>query len=454
MLKIPIFALCLAVIPFVPCQAQEFPANELPQEQIAKLFLEGKVVSGSKYDVIRDITIVTSVQKAGEQGFMRVSFSSPNKSVARPDAISVVISEVHPNFEWNFATDVTLRCGDKTFGIPGTMSDEGEAAYKCELNSGGGWIESYHFKISPAQLDEICSADSPYLRVGRNTKHTFDLAASGKGAFLSIQRAISQLEPAKADERNESQVVPSAPEYSVTEFDALSSEVPAHYMGHDPFVVAENFVKLALPKTEFETTADFNRRKSLLLKRPFVGSLFYSSDFVVQLDQSAYSATFDADKQMLNVELGFGSYLPSASIKATTLKLKDQTIPLGSYRASNSFGVEKEVLKYKNVEVGFEFSNFKDFQIKLNKIFGAKDVGVQIPMTTELAKRSKSNLRVLLRYSPLPPYLSYYHNFVTPKVSSPLEKDLHWYYLHGQAKELLFYDFESGQILYKWKSKN
>ena len=239
----------------------------------------------------------------------------------------------------------------------------------------------------------------------------------------------------------------TTPQYSVTDFTSLSNSLPTNYMGHDPFVVATGFAKLVEPKAEFETTTDFNKRKGALLRSPIVGSLTPTNDFALQLDNRAYSTAFDADKQILLVKLNFDFYLPASSPERTALKLGSRTIPLGSYVGTNSFGVQKEVLKYKQADIEFKFSDFKGFKIKSDRTIGVDSVGIQIPMTTDTAKKSKSNLRVLLIYTPQAPYISDYHNFVTPKVTSPLEKDLYWYYLHGQVKEFVFYDFESGQIL-------
>ena len=453
MRKIQVLVFCTALAPFVHCQAQEFPETGLPQEQVAKLFVDGKVISGSKYDVIRDITTNSSVQRLGSQAYVRVAFSSPKKSMVKPTAIDVSIGEVHSNFEWNYAQDVTVRCGDTTFTVPGSTSEEGDAAYKCELSANGGWVETYHVKISLAQLGEICRSESPYLRVGRNAKHTFDLSPLGKEAFLAVQQSISDLGGEEIEVQNEQPKL-DTPQYSVTEFTTPAIALPSNYMGHDPFVVAENFAKLAQPKTEFETTTDFNKRKRAISKTPIVGSLTSIYDFALQLDNSDYSTAFDADKQILLVKLNFGFYLPASSPERTALKLGSRTIPLGSYVGTNSLGVQKEVLKYKQANIEFKFSDFKGFKIKPDSVIGIDSIGIQIPMTTEMAKKSKSNLRVLLVYTPQSPYISYYHNFVTPKVTSPLEKDLHWYYLHGQVKEFVFYDFESGQILLRLQSKN
>ena len=339
-----------------------------------------------------------------------------------------------------------MRCGDVTFTVPGSTSEEGDAAYKCELSANGGWVETYHVKISLAQLRDICDSESPYLRVGRNAKHTFELSPLGKGAFLAVQQSIDDLGMEENEVQNKQSEL-TAPQYSVTEFTTPSIALPSNYMGHDPFVVAESLAKLAQPKTEFETTADFNKRKSVVSKSPIVGSLTSIYDFALQLDNRAYSTAFDADKQILLVKLNFDFYLPASSPERTALKLGSRTIPLGSYVGTNSFGVQKEVLKYKQADIEFKFSDFKSFKIKPDRTIGVDSVGIQIPMTTDTAKKSKSNLRVLLIYTPQAPYISDYHNFVTPKVTSPLEKDLYWYYLHGQVKELVFYDFESGQIL-------
>ena len=373
MRKFQILVFCTTLTPLVNCQAQEFPETGLSQEQMANLFVDGKVVSGFRYDVIGDTTTNSSVQRLGPKAYVSVSFSSPKKSTIKPTFVDVSIGEIHSNFEWNYAQDITVRCDDTTFTVPGSTSGKGGAAYKCELSANGEWAETYHVKISLAQLREICLSESPYLRVGRNTEHTFDLNALGKGAFITVEQVITDLSEDES-EQNQGQMKLTVPEYSVMELRDSPDILAPKYVGQDAFKIAEGFVKMAQSKSEFETTADFNQRRSALLTNPLVGSLTASNDLAIQLDDNAYSTLFDADKQVLNVTLNFDFYLPSPEVGRASLKLRSRITPLGSYVGANSFGVEKEVQKYNQTYVELKFSDFKNFKIKLDRTMGADNV--------------------------------------------------------------------------------
>ena len=264
-------------------------------------------------------------------------------------------------------------------------------------------------------------------------------------------RVAHPVEPAEVG-KDKTAATPLAPDYSTTALNFNAASLPEKYKGHDTFPMVIGLAKLTETKQEFETSAAFNTRKSTLLTTPILGTLTPSDEFAVQLADAAYSSRFDADKQILTVTLNFQSSFASSSIARTTLALKREVTPLGSYSGVNSFGVEKEIAKSKQVSTELHFSDFKDFKIKTD-FLGADDVKVDVPLPMEAAKQLKGNLSILIRYKPGRPFVSYYHNHVDPKIDSPFEKDLHWFYLHGTVKEILFYNFSSGQIIHRWQSK-
>lgn len=232
----------------------------------------------------------------------------------------------------------------------------------------------------------------------------------------------------------------------------IKSKVPVSLLGFDGSdvtAIIKGYDKLK-PKDEYETTASFKARHSkdvVSLASPLQ---------CIAVQPESVSSKYDADHKRLTVDInswptGYGD---TEGVRFVTDR---KVISSSDYVGSNAFGVTKSVTKTESVEYGVSFDK-RAYLAGLRKIGALKDpeIGIShiisMPATPEKAKAiGKYNLRILLVYKWVPPYILTDSDYHEATITEPHEDHTSSELLRAHLMKVIVFDITSGEILFDRK---
>jgi hypothetical protein len=193
----------------------------------------------------------------------------------------------------------------------------------------------------------------------------------------------------------------------------------------------------SIKKEEFETSAQFEDRRSALATRAVPGRLSIEDTIAISVKPTEndfnLSLEYDADSSLLKLE-----FRESPSLKNCSVPLRETSRRTGAYIGQNAFGAttkvtEHEVMKYC--------------------VSGISDSRIEFSIANEKARRIKSNLRILLIGRLTPPYISESSNYASATISNPADVVFRAKNLHMKIEQIFVYDWASGEIIYRSDNK-
>jgi len=269
--------------------------------------------------------------------------------------------------------------------------------------------------------------------------------------------------------------------YLKAPFEPNIEKIPVPFAGHDIETVYKAFDerKKAEQKDEFESTDQYKQRLSSLSEKPLFASVRQDSilAFVV-----SPTVTYDADSQMLTINLKTSPVWQSVQIDRSKLGLEIKT---GEIRKENSIGqnaygakIEIEKLYSKEYELAIHNqSNFEtervleeyekksqqrmaEMRSKYNLPSGpfddayGKEAFVQrLKLLPTEARVVKDNVSALIVVKPTSPYITYGAILGEATFKDPNAFFSQMYYVDIDLLEIWLYNKKSGEILIKIKGK-
>lgn len=239
-------------------------------------------------------------------------------------------------------------------------------------------------------------------------------------ALLAVLAAGPALCAPKAAAKVKQEAIHSAApvkQYSVSQLDYSTMQLPANYLGHSCRAVVKSLAALATTKGEFETTSAYTSRVSNLSSTNVVGDTKAGDYFAFVQDEPVASAKYDADSGFMH----YTAYLLPKQIMAGS-KPVDSVITevtetsTSKYAASNAYGKGAEVTKKMLSACGLAFQNYSAVNGKF-----LKKVETTLAINPEAAKVAKDELAFMYVGVLAPPYLAEYRDHVEPTISSPIE---------------------------------
>jgi TonB family protein len=250
--------------------------------------------------------------------------------------------------------------------------------------------------------------------------------------------------------------IPSAMAYLIKPLPLMVDTLGTNFNGHDIAAIVNDLQHspLGLPKSEFETSKEYDQRIKILLTSKL-------RQYVFVLPRSDIQLNYDADQRQMNVTVraawlvGFDDsrlntggtssdiYFWSAIEFRSILRSRTQ------YTGSNAFGVKATVTR----------ATFDDFGIILdrtNSMFqetdssGDREATLSIEMAANEAKAVKPFLRVALVCTLASPLVFETTDQTTPTISSPLQFRTTTHHVVVHPDELWVYDVRSGHIFGKF----
>jgi hypothetical protein len=208
-------------------------------------------------------------------------------------------------------------------------------------------------------------------------------------------------------------------------------------------------------KSEFETTADYQRRitdlSKIALPNKSADSVLVFAYRPTRIEYSRFfTAKYDADTQNLQISITAESvrYLSKSErvefVEIMTGPAKDaQLKSLGTYEGSNAYGttrtIEKSLMSYHSVGV----SNFKSLQ-RLN-------FALSVPPSK--AKEIKENLAILYVGKLVTPFFALDASSLKPTINRPRDVLIGNHILTMNLSEIWLYNGATGEIISKFKPK-
>jgi hypothetical protein len=249
--------------------------------------------------------------------------------------------------------------------------------------------------------------------------------------------------------------------------DDASSTVGPGYTGLDPAAIVRELEATGItkPKSEYETSADYQRRISTLPSQS--GSYGLSLDgelaFVlngptvnVAVPSGGVKFNYDANKRLMDVEIqidktDFGlDWLPALSLRSAILR-SDR------YMGENTYGATAEVTSILSREFGVTIENGTWLTPARAGSLSLEQTGVTLPlpMPPAVAKDFADHLRVLLICRLTSPWLretSFVGSGAT--IQSPYEGVTIYKYLHISPEALWVFDDRDGKVIAKFTSSS
>jgi hypothetical protein len=208
------------------------------------------------------------------------------------------------------------------------------------------------------------------------------------------------------------------------------------------------------PKSEFETTAQFEERKKTFASAP-IGAKITPADalaFVVHGDSQLYAPNFkyDADSQTLTFTLSASPrelFSEPNSPTIDTLLVRTVVVSSGSYMASNAFGAKVKVDKIFSQEYGvgisennWLFHTTEEYTREFQHLFST---------SPEQAKAMKENGRVLFVCHLTEPWFHSTAHGHEAKIDEPYETTVGDNYIEVVPDQVWIFNEKTGEILAK-----
>ena len=228
-----------------------------------------------------------------------------------------------------------------------------------------------------------------------------------------------------------------------------------------PRALFEKLQQPTITKGEFETTEQFEARKSKVSQSPISG-LFVERDF---LDEGA---EYDADKQRYVIKEYVLGRAPSLwSVGLGRVKREDLDIGYSNhavelsetsragktYEASNAYGASVEVTT-KHTETIAIFDKKKkratnpnwqsEFKVKSERGYKFRAIGIDVPI--EEAKALKGNMRLAVFVTPREPYTFSFDHVMGAKINRPRDLFMNYDVIVGDVSCAVITD-NAGTVL-------
>jgi hypothetical protein len=249
---------------------------------------------------------------------------------------------------------------------------------------------------------------------------------------------------------------PSVPKvtYLGSPLDLATANLGPGFQGNDISAIYEAIKNSAAlkPKSEFETTTQYEARRKSFADQPIMGTLTLASAlaFIVSTDSPIYGAQFkyDADSQTLAFTLEGRSmtfYLDSVHPELDTILIRSTELDSGTYIASNAFGAKVKVDKTYSRDNGVAFAK-DNWLFKSSESYSRKFT-LLFTMTPDQARAVKENGRVLLICKLVDPWFSETVHGHEAKIDEPYDTTVSDNYLQAVPLQLWIFNQKTGEVL-------
>lgn len=247
------------------------------------------------------------------------------------------------------------------------------------------------------------------------------------------------------------------PKYLSEPFDINAASVGPEFNGHD-IVAITKMVKEApalKPKSEFESSGEYERRKASFRSQPLVGNItpdshlafVVGSEFKYDADGQVLTATVTSWQKEFFPETGYS--LTEAAPKMDTVTVRSTTRERGTYIGSNAFGAKVEVTETYSEDYGLASEPaswvFNDYDEVSRPRFSRSSA-----MSPDEARRFKPNARVLFICKLTEPWYRQSASGHDPTIDEPY-KTLHGLnFLQVHVEQIWLIDGDSGEVVRKF----
>jgi hypothetical protein len=305
----------------------------------------------------------------------------------------------------------------------------------------------------------------------------------GRRSYLGLNAVLPVLSTllcvVEAISVGQAQVAGSSPVYAQNVPDDASTTVGPGYTGLDPAMIvrALEATGITKPKSEYETSADYQRRRDTLPIHGVLNGLPPDGKLAFVLNGPAASAgvtlggvelRYDADKQLMRVKLdiaksdfGPNAIFPAYSFQSTVLHSSQ-------YTGENAFGATADVTSLViggfgiTAENGTWLTPIGELSARASypqseSLALIEHTGVTLPlqMPPMIAKDVSDHLRVLLICSLTSPWLrqtTWVSSGAT--IQDPSEGFITSKYLHVSPEAVWIFDERDGNIIAKFTSSS
>lgn len=237
--------------------------------------------------------------------------------------------------------------------------------------------------------------------------------------------------------------------YTTEPFDLSSTTVDPAYSGHNLGDLWTKINEILAPKGKFESTSDYEKRKSSISTAHLLGNLNINSAFVAKKTLLPSNVEYDADKQKMTVTV-------SSNDEVCNVKNKFQYTIYTDYRGKqeyseytgeNGFGATTQIKKFVSSRVDLAGMNIKS---KFEKgPDGIRRFRFEMPATPVEAQSLESNLATLIFFKPKTPYLGDVNWSYAPTRQDPIDVSLDRYMIYCDIEAIWLYNKSDGKILVK-----
>ncbi len=236
------------------------------------------------------------------------------------------------------------------------------------------------------------------------------------------------------------------PTFAKEEFDLNIVKLPKNYIGHD-FVSLYKALNKIAPRSEFETSDDYEQRLLALSSKPLIGTLTISSLFAFTVNELKIS--YDADRQTLTVAFS-GEY---GERDSAIFDLSSYYEKKGSYIGVNAFNRKVQIQQGLKLKYSVQFPNCKHKYSLLGRqeydsMIVNHSLETSFIIDPDSAKKSKKTIALLIIGKLRPPFAESKKYKSEPKIDYPYDIATNERQIHMDVTAMWLYDKSSG-ALYK-----
>lgn len=247
-------------------------------------------------------------------------------------------------------------------------------------------------------------------------------------------------------------------------------KVPSTFKGNDFEAIYNSLISSQkfFEKDEFETTAKFKERITNPENVKFAGNLTAADTLVFVYEPSPNDYGFingllveyDADKEVLNATINTNRVSAYIDVATTNIKkldfsattVKSQTMKSeGIYVGENTFGVKRNIEKFRGNTFSLAIANIKDFnEADVSK--SLTSLRIQLKLAPAEARLVKNNLSVVFITILINPYYGISSTEIKPTVDNPKDIKAYDKFLIGNVSEIWLFNRADGTIYSKIKA--
>lgn len=247
-------------------------------------------------------------------------------------------------------------------------------------------------------------------------------------------------------------------------------KVPSTFKGNDFEAIYNSLISSQkfFEKDEFETTTKFTERITNPANIKFAGNLTAADTLVFVYEPSANDYGFingllveyDADKEVLNATINTDRVSAYIDVSTTNIKkldfsattVKSQTMKSeGIYVGENTFGVKRDIEKFRGNTFSLAIANIKDFnEADVSKPLTS--LRTQLKLAPAEARIVKNNLSVVFVTRLINPYYGISSTEIKPTIDNPKDIKAYDKFLIGNVSEIWLFNRADGTIYSKIKA--